>query len=155
MIDIKYGSTDPRATRLSNFTQRTFIFEDVACASIEGILQALKEPNEAEQVRICASFGKAAKQSGDERSDWKKSQMLWWKGRRYCRNGRAYQQLITHIYDVAYAQDPSFKEDLLATGMEDICHSIGNPDQRDTVLTEVELLYQLNRLRIRAIAHST
>ncbi len=53
MIDIHGGSKDPRSARLSNFADRPFMFEGVACAGIEGILQALKEPNVAEQADIC------------------------------------------------------------------------------------------------------
>jgi hypothetical protein len=94
--------------------------------------------------------GKLAKRAGSARDTWKQDQMLWWRGVTYSRNSQEYQELITRIYDAVYEQDSTFKEDLLAVGNEDICHSIGNPDQRDTVLTEVEMIYQLNRLRIRA-----
>jgi len=151
MIDIKGGSKDPRSARLSNFTDRPFVFDGVQCASIEGILQALKEFHFETQVEICAMSGKLAKRAGSERDAWKQEQMLWWRGVTYGRNSREYQELITRIYDAVYEQDPTFKKDLLADGNEDICHSIGNPDQRDTVLTEVEMIHQLNRLRIRAL----
>ena len=150
MIDIHGGSKDPRAARLSNFTNRPFVFDGVQCAGFEGILQALKESRFETQLEICAMSGKLAKKAGSVRGTWKESQMLWWRGFTYPRNSREYQKMITRIYDVVYEQDPTFKEDLLAIGNEDICHSIGNPDQRDTVLTEVEMIHQLNRLRIRA-----
>lgn len=150
MIDIHGGSKDPRSARLSNFADRPFMFEGVACAGIEGILQALKEPNVAEQADICALSGKAAKKAGSELNNWKEGQTLWWKGNAYQRGSRAYLVLITCIYNTVYEQDSTFKQDLLAIEMEDICHSIGNPDQRDTVLTEAEMIHQLNRLRVRA-----
>jgi hypothetical protein len=150
MIDIHVESQDPRAVRLSNFTDRPFIFDGVQCAGIEGVLQALKEFYFETQVKICAMSGKLAKRAGSERDTWKQEQMLWWRGVGFARSSREYQELITKIYDAVYEQDPTFKEDLLAVGNEDICHSIGNPDQRDTVLTEVEMIHQLNRLRIRA-----
>ncbi len=150
MIDIHGGSKDLRAARLSNFTNRPFVFDDVQCAGIEGILQALKEFHFETQIEICAMSGKPAKKAGSERDTWKQEQVLWWHGVTYARNSREYQELVTRIYDAVYEQDPTFKEDLLAVGNEDICHSIGNPDQRDTVLTEVEMIHQLNRLRIRA-----
>jgi len=151
MIDIKGGSKDPRAARLSNFTNRSFIFDGVQCAGIEGILQALKESRFKAQVETCALSGKLAKKAGAERNTWKESQTLWWREIAYPRNSREYQELLTKIYDTVYEQDPTFKEDLLAVGNEEICHSIGNSDQRDTVLTEVEMIHQLNRLRIRAL----
>lgn len=150
MIDIHGGSKDPRAARLSNFTDRPFIFDGVQCAGIEGVLQALKESYFETQVKICAMSGKQAKRAGSERDAWKQEQMLWWRSVTYGRASREYQELITRIYDAAYEQNSTFKEDLLAVGNEDICHSIGNPNQRDTVLTEVEMIHQLNRLRIRA-----
>lgn len=150
MIDIHGGSADPHAARLGNSTTRHFMFDGVACASIEGILQALKEPDVAKQVNICAMSGKAAKQAGAVLNIWKENQTLWWKGFPYGRSSRAYQVLLICIYNAVYEQDPSFRDHLNATLMDDICHSIGNTDQRDTVLTEVEMIHQLNRLRIRS-----
>lgn len=151
MIDIHGGSKDPRAARLSNFTDRPFMFDGVACAGIEGLLQALKEPEAIKQTEICALMGKAAKKAGNDLNGWKESQTLWWKGVPYKRSSRSYHMLITNIYNAVYEQDSTFKEDLLAVGLDDICHSIGNPDQQDTVLTEVEMIHQLNRLRLRAL----
>jgi hypothetical protein len=150
MIDIHGGSKDPRAARLSNFTDRQFVFDGVHCVGIEGILQALKEQDFDIQKKICMLPGKKAKEAGMERDSWKQRQMLWWHGVCYHRSSRAYQTLITKIYDTAYEQDDTFAVDLLALGSADICHSIGNTDQKDTVLTEVEMIHQLNRLRIRA-----
>jgi hypothetical protein len=150
MIDIHGGSKDPRSARLSNFADRPFMFDGIACAGIEGVLQALKEPNQIKQADICALSGKAAKKAGSQLDGWKEQQTLWWKGNAYQRNSRSYQVLITCIYNAVYEQDSTFKEDLLAIELEDICHNVGNPDQRDTVLTEVEMIHQLNRLRIRA-----
>lgn len=95
--------------------------------------------------------GKEAKSFGSEQSLWKKLETLWWNFRTFDRFGREYCDLITRMYDPAYEQDPTFKGDLLAIGFEDIAHAIGNTDMRETVLTEVEMTHQLNRLRIRAL----
>lgn len=151
MIDIKGNSVDYRSARLSNFTDRQFEFDGVSCAGIEGILQALKCPDPCIQKDICALSGREAKRRGIDFNSWKESQLLWWQGQSFHRSGREYLELITRIYDSAFIQDKSFSSDLLAIGYEDICHSIGNPDMRDTVLTEVEMIHQLNRLRIRAL----
>ena len=150
MIDIHGGSKDSQAARLSNFTDRTFVFDGILCAGIEGILQALKEIDFETQIEICALPGRLAKKAGFKRDGWKVDQTLWWRSAAYARNSREYQKLLTKIYDAVYEQDPTFKEDILDIGNEDICHSVGNPDQRDTVLTEVEMIHQLNRLRIQA-----
>lgn len=151
MIDIKGNCSDPRAARLSNFTDRSFVFDGVSCAGIEGILQALKCPNPEIQKEICALRGREAKRKGVCFNEWKDRQFLWWKGRPFDRSSREYAELISRIYDEVFIQDKSFSSDLLATGYEDICHSIGNPDMRDTVLTEIEMIHQLNRLRIKTL----
>lgn len=152
MLDIKGNSTDQRVARLSNFTERLFVFDEVACKGLEGLLQAFKCPDAQLQKEICNLNGKAAKARGMDFNDWKETQLLWWQGTPYPRSSRDYIFLVTRGYDAAYNQDVSFKDDLLLIGLEEICHSIGNSDMRDTVLTEVEMLYQLNRLRIRALA---
>lgn len=150
MLDIKGNSSDSRIARLSNFTDRFFIFDHVSCAGLEGLLQALKCKNFGTQKEICALRGREAKRRGREYNNWKNTQLLWWSGNAYGRSSREYCSLITRIYDAVYDQDETFCKDLLVIGHEEICHSIGNPDMRDTVLTEVEMIHQLNRLRIRA-----
>ena len=151
MLDIKGNDKDPRVARLSNFAKRAFVFCDVSCAGLEGILQALKCKDFDVQKEICALSGREAKRRGLEFDDWKESKCLWWSDMEFDRSGKEYVSLVTDIYDAVYAQDASFKTDLLAIGHEEICHSIGSSNMQDTVLTEVEMLYQLNRLRIRAL----
>ncbi len=150
MIDIIAKAVDTRAARLSNFTDRPFVLDSIQCAGLEGIIQALKSPDVAIQREICSLSGKAAKRLGST-LNWRDSYLLWWGTQPYSRFGREYFDLITRIYDTVYSQDPSFKADLLAIGYEDIQHSIGNTDMRETVLTEIEMIHQLNRLRIRAM----
>ncbi len=151
MIDIKAKANDARAVRLSNFTDRPFVVDGVQCAGLEGFMQALKCKDAVVQKEICMLSGKAAKKRGEAFDDWKLGQQLWWQSVSYDRSGRPYYELVSRVYDAVYDQDPSLKADLLATGFEDITHSIGKTDMRDTVLTEVEMIHQLNRLRIRAL----
>ena len=153
MIDIKGNNSDPIIARLSNFTRRRFIFNDVVCTGLESILQAFKCADPLIQAEICALSSKDANRRGREFNTWKSDQTLWWKTRPYGRATRDYMGLVTNIYDTVFAQDPTFKDDLLAIGYEEICHSIGNPNMSDTVLTEVEMLYQLNRLRLKSLAN--
>jgi hypothetical protein len=154
MIDIKGNSPDRHSARLSNFTERHFFIDGVFCNGVEGFLQALKCQDTILQKEICALSGKKAKKRGADFDTWKKSQTLWWLGKEYPRKSRDYLILVTRAYDLAYLHDHTFHEDLTVIGHEPICHSIGNPDMNDTVLTEVEMLYQLNRLRIRALKTS-
>ncbi len=151
MLDIKGNSVDPRSARLSNFTDRAFVFDGVTCCGLEGILQALKCADHEMQKHICNMGGREAKRAGTDFNDWKESQILWWMGKPYGRSTVKYLDLITAIYDAAYEQDPTFKSDLLVTENEELRHTIGNPDVRDTVLTEVEMIYQLYRLRFRSL----
>lgn len=151
MIDINSGSKYPEVARLSNFTSRFFVFDYIGCAGIESVLQALKEPDPYKQAFLCALPSREAKRVGTKLTGWKVTQELHWKGVAYPRHSRKYLCLITLIYDAAFAQDPSFKEDLLRVGTKDIYHSLGKSDPRETVLTEVELIYQLHRLRIKAL----
>lgn len=152
MIDIRGDSKNRVAARLSNFATRTFIFRGVKCVCIEGILQSLK-CNEVQMQRMLCEFdGRGAQKCGQDFNSWKKNQVLWWDGVGYIRSSHEYVHLITRIYDTVYEQDESFRQDLLALGHEDIQHSIGKSDVSDTVLTEIEMIHQLNRLRIRALA---
>lgn len=152
MIDIRGDSKNRVAARLSNFTERHFTFRRVKCACIEGILQSLKCQEIRMQRMLCEFDGRAAQKCGQDFNSWKKNQVLWWDGIGYIRSSHEYVHLITRVYDAVYEQDASFKEDLLALGHDEIQHSIGKSDMSDTVLTEVEMIHQLNRLRIRALA---
>lgn len=152
MLDIKGNSTDPIVARLSNFTARSFVFEGVSCVGLEGFLQSLKCQDVLVQKEICALKGKDAKKRGAEYDTWKNLQTLWWDGKPYSRSSREYLLLVTKAYDAVFKQDKSFAEDLMNIEYKEICHSIGNPDMRDTVLTEVEMIYQLNRLRIQMLS---
>jgi predicted NAD-dependent protein-ADP-ribosyltransferase YbiA (DUF1768 family) len=150
MIDINGGSTNPVAARLSNFTLRTFDFDGIQCLSIEGVLQAFKFEDKKTQLHSCLISPKKAKNLGTKNPQWKINQKLFWWEYVYPRQSFVYESLVARLYDTAYNQDPTFKDDLLALGDEEICHSIGKTDPRDTVLTEAEFLFQLNRLRKRA-----
>ncbi len=149
-IDIHSGSKDPRSARLSNFARRLFLFDGVQCICLEGVIQALKEFDPEVQKEICAMEGGLAKKAGSTRLSWREKQLLYWRDVVFVRSSREYQDLITNIYDSAYEQDSSFRTDLLAVGNSDLVHTIGTTNQAETVLTEVDFLYQLNRLRFRA-----
>lgn len=151
MIDITSYSSNAVASRLSNFTLRTFDFDGVKCVSIESVLQALKFDDSHElQCHICLMSPKSAKEMGAEFPDWKQKQNLFWNGNYYQRLSNEYQNLITHLYDSAFNQDQTFTDDLVALGNEKICHSIGLVEPNNTVLTEKEFIAQLNRLRMKA-----
>lgn len=136
--------------QLSNFQARPFTIDAVRCGGMEGFLQGLKCPDVAQQKRICALSGIEAKRAGRKFDSWKDSQMLYFLGCSYHRSSRGYMLLVSRAYDELYMQDDTLKEHLLALGDAQIWHSIGNPDMRDTTLTEVEMMYQIERLRHKA-----
>ncbi len=151
VIEIGGHTQHPIGKRLSNFQARPFIFDGIRCGGVEGLLQALKCQNKDRQQEICALAGKEAKRAGREYDSWKEDQTLNFLGDTFERCSRGYVIFITRVYDALYDQDPTLKDDLLALGDAQIWHSIGNPDMRDTTLTEVEMMFQLERLRHKAL----
>jgi len=147
------GSRATGAARaLSNFTPRQFTFTydglTVECKSLEGVLQALKFENVSAATATCQRVGYDAKKHGKPRNQyWQEKQTLWWNGKAYKRNSKAYQELLTAIYDAVYEQDPKFRAALAATGDAVLTHSIGYNDKKKTILTEKEFVGQLHRLR--------
>ena len=148
MIDIRSGKPGP-AGALSNFCAYPFIFDGVRCAGAEGLIQSLKFDDPEVQREICGLVGREAKFRGRERDvAWKKAQRLWWQGQEYDRHSGAYQHLLDRLFD-ALSENPDFRAALLASGDEELTHSIGKADSRETVLTEQEFCSRLMRLRHR------
>ena len=151
VIEIGGHTNSPLGKRLSNFHTRPFVFDGVKCASFEGFIQSLKCPDPVRQKEVCALVGIEAKRAGKPYDNWKDEGYLYWNGTRYKRLSRDYMLLISRVYDAIYEQNADFRDDLLALGDATIWHSIGNPDPRETTLTEWEMLRELDRLRLRRI----
>ena len=134
------------ASRLSNFTERRFVFDGVPCASIEGALQSFKFSDIQKQREVCALIGADAKKAGEE-SDWKRSQVLYWNRAEYPRDSQAYQDLLNRLFAEVCNQDEGFARDLRETGRQRLVHTIGRSDPAETVLTEKEFCGRLMRLR--------
>ncbi len=143
-IDIK--SQAPGAIgRLSNYTQRSFVFDGVQCGSLEGILQSLKCPDPIKQAEICALSGGAAKHAGSL-YDWKAEQLLYWQGRAIPRGGEEYQRLLDRLYLAVYEQDEGFRRDISEIRGKNIDHRMGLSDPAKTVLTRQEFIQRLKGL---------
>jgi len=91
------------AGALSNFTANTFVFDNVLCKSMEGLLQSWKFKSPEMQAEICTYIGFGAKKAGAKKN-WQESQTLWWKGVGIPRKSDAYQKLITAAYDAMFEQ---------------------------------------------------
>lgn len=147
MIDI-YSKGEYPSDALSNFAAYEFEVDGVKCESMEGFLQSLKFRNVKKQREICLLVGKKAKFSAGRLRTfiWKFTQNLYWNGRKYKRSSSEYQELITKAYDCLW-ENEKFRNALLSTADEPLCHKMGGHNIRKTVLTEQEFIGQLNRLR--------
>lgn len=134
------------STLLSNFAPNAFVFDGVACASLEGFLQSLKVQDCERQTEICALVGGRAMRAG-RRYDWKTAQTLYWRGKPYPRLSPDYQQLLRAAFCACYNQNPDYRAALAATTGMKLDHSIGKNDPTQTVLTIAEFTGILTWLR--------
>ncbi len=146
-MDIGSGKPYP-ANKLSNFAPNPFVFDEVPCAGMEGLVQAWKFDKVHIQREVCKLGGLAAKMRGKPRNRaWQKVQTLWWAGQAYDRHGPEYQSLMNRAFATLYEQNESFRRALLAAGTAVFSHGIGNRDPYSTVMTPNELCRRLGALR--------
>lgn len=143
-MDVGSNGSYP-SNALSNFAAHEFYIDGVRCASMEGFLQSLKFSNPAMQEHICSLIGIAAKRAGREK-DWKKHQMLYWRGQKIGRRSKEYQDLLDRAY-LALFQNEGFRNALRAAGNATFTHSVGKRKEGETVLTIREFCHRLNWLR--------
>ena len=143
-MDIKSGKPYPSGA-LSNFAPRPFVFRGVECASMEGLLQALKFENPEMQRHVCTLVGIAAKRKGKPKK-WQKTQTLWWQGEPIKRDSEEYQVLLDEAYEALFKNEKA-KAALLATGNAKLTHSIGWHKENETVLTRNEFCRRLMHIR--------
>lgn len=134
------------ANKLSNFAGHRFIIDGVECYSMEGFLQSLKYKSVDMQVEICKLVGIGAKRAGSKK-DWKKLQILYWRGSPIKRDSKEYQDLLDRAYESMFEQSESFRKVLEASKGATLTHSIGKRKESDTVLTINEFISRLNKLR--------
>ena len=144
MIDI-YSKGEYPADVLSNFYPNGFEIDGVKCRSMESFLQSLKYKNTRRQIEVCALDGKKAKQNALAKK-WFKKQALWWRGKRYKRDGVEYQELLKRAYS-ELAKNAVFAKALKDSGNEPLAHSIGKQSPKETILTEREFCDLLMNLR--------
>lgn len=144
-MDIKAGNPYP-AGALSNFAKRPFMLDGVQCQSIEGFVQGLKFQDPEMQKQICSMHGYRAKLAG-RGVCWQQEQTLYWKTEPIKRNSEQYQQLLDRAFVSMFMQNRQARQALISTGNENLTHSVGWHDPRDTVLTEKELCSRLMLIR--------
>lgn len=145
MIDI-YSKGEYPANVLSNFYPNSFVFDGVECASMEGFLQSLKYRNIEKQKAVCGMSGKDAKASGNKKHLWKLTGNLYWKGKRYKRKNKAFDELRFNAYRALLGNE-TFRAALKSANDKELKHSMGKHNKRATILTEEEFIDFLNKLR--------
>lgn len=145
MIDIGSKNSEIEE-KLSNFSEFYFIFDNFECYSMEGLLQSFKFPNVEKQKRICLLVGKKAKFKGKKKK-WYLDHKLYWKDQVYDRFSEEYQKLLDKAFSSLYHQNKDYKELVLSTGNEELIHSIGKSDPKQTILTEEEFCLRIDKLR--------
>lgn len=133
------------ANVLSNLHPNAFVLDGIKCGSMEGFLQSLKYADAEEQRAVCALSGKEAKLKST--NEWKEDQLLHWKEESIERSSQAFRDLIARAYTALYSQNETFRQALVATNGKLIFHRQGNPDPKDTILTEKEFCGMLDCLR--------
>jgi hypothetical protein len=150
MPEIISNSMYPVWARLSNLTERHFWYLDEEHYSIEGGLQAMKFVDPAQQKRVRVLFDKEAQGAG-QGVNWQHDRNLYnHQGKPMKRGSDELESFVSGMFDAAYEGDASFAPDLLATGHEELRHSIGKANQLRTVLTRNDLYANVGRLRDRA-----
>lgn len=151
MTDIYSKAVYP-ANHLSNFAPHSFVLDGIDCRSMEGFLQSLKYRNPEKQSMICLLTGAEAKNAGIKKHLWKITKRVYWKGNPYGLFSDDLQKLIDRAYFACFEQCEEFRNALQATENDELTHSIGKTDMRQTILTEynyVRRLYYLRTLSYR------
>ena len=146
IIDIHSKEPFPSG-ELSNFYPHGFVFDGVECGSMEGFLQSLKYLCPRKQREVCKLSKGEAKRAGENKKRWKMTRNIYWCGKRYDRLSPEYRALILRAYRAMYAQNELFRKALEASRGKKLCHSIGNPNPKQTILTEKEFLCMLYKVR--------
>lgn len=157
-VDISYD--DPTSSVLSNLFPHNFlfytscksgVFDDTHCLSMESFLQSLRVKEPSFQKYICEHYtGPMVQKLKVCLRDWREDGYLYWNGIAIKRDSATYQEFITTAYDCLFEGNPVFREYVLPhfKGMY-LIHSIGKDSPSQTLLTESEFRYQLNRLMKR------
>jgi predicted NAD-dependent protein-ADP-ribosyltransferase YbiA (DUF1768 family) len=146
-MDVRGNGSYP-ANKLSNFAGHRFVIDGVMCNSMEGFLQALKFSNPDMQEEVCTLVGFAAKKKGKDKN-WRRRQVLHWRGVEIKRDSQTYQDLLDRAYEAMASQSEGFRKALLASGTGLLTHSIGRRKKNETVLTTNEFCSRLMKLRER------
>ena len=153
-VDILYS--DSSSSVLSNLFPHSFYFytsdtDSTHCLSMESFIQSLRVKDPLLQKFICENyFGPMAQKLKVALRDWREDGLVYWNGIAIRRDSLTYDELITTAYDCLFESNPVFSQLVLPAFKDKILiHSIGKDSKTETLLTEQEFRFQLNRLMQR------
>lgn len=145
MIDIHYTG-EGLEKKLSNLYPYRFEIDGVIVESMEGFLQSLKCKNIDNKKTLWGMHGYKCWKYGQSFNQWKDDQLVYWNGQKIDRQSDEYTKLIERAFDCLF-QNQDFKENLRLSLKDEVDHSKGKTDKKDSLLTKKEYIDNLNRLR--------
>jgi len=147
ILDISYK--DINTGILSNLFPHSFSIDGVNCKSMEGFLQSLKFKDEEIRKIVQEYWGIDAYKAG-RATDWRKAQVLYWKGQIIGRHSQEYQELLDRAYGIngneGLIKNALFRKAIINSKGKKITHTgVDNPSE--TVLTTEEYISRLEKIR--------
>ena len=159
-VDISYK--DAVSSPLSNLYPHKFSLHSlyplayvdelkIIAPSMESFLQGIKIKDVELQRNFIRNYsGLDACRMSAVLDGWKETQTLYYNGVAYKRDSEDYDWLITSAYDALFETNDIFREIVLPRFKgKYLIHTLGKDNKAETVLTEAEFRYQLNRLMAR------
>lgn len=144
-VNVGYSLHGMYPKLLSNLFPYKFKFRGCKLNSIECFFQGIKFPNKKLQKELFKYSGKEAlvlQKSSDY--DWKKTGVVYWKGKEIVRDSKEYDELVTELY-ISAIQNIFYRNAIKNCELP-IIHAIGEEDKNKTVFTRYEFEFMLNCL---------
>jgi len=146
VLDITFRAESGIEKKLSNLYPYRFVIDNIEVESFEGWIQSLRSPEQWFKEQSYGLTGFSAWKKG-QGIDWWTKQELYWLDRKINRQSEEYTELITRAYDCLYEQCEDFRNCLKESIPYKLEHSVGRGNKSETLMTRVEYLFQMNRLR--------
>ncbi len=144
-INVSYSLKGSYPKLLSNLFPYDFKFKGYHFHSIEAFFQGIKFPNRRLQKKLFAYSGKEALVLKEATNyDWKKTCIVYFKGKKIKRDSIEYDNLIEELYISAIQN--SFYRNAIKNCPLPIIHVIGEENKDVTVFTRYEFEFMLNCL---------
>ena len=147
-INIISTSDGPEAI-LSNFAHTPFCVDGIACGSVEGFIQGLKENGAEKRTRICQKHGFEAKRAGTRKRNKKvkESGTVWWQDRVITFKSEEYYALIERAIRAKFELNEAARDVLRNTAGADLTHETGKPEASGTSFPKEKFLSILKKIR--------